>query len=665
MTSGEAIMILRVLFINLLIIATCVLEAKPPELTNKETKRKIEEILKAHVSYKTLNHEILKRSLVNFFDELDSTKTYFIENEIVKWIDPSEQTLNQMQQDFQNESFSQYEKIYDIMISAIKRRSDLEKKTAHSPLAEKVSVTEFKDLTWAKSPNELKDRIIQLRSLQLEAAETLNDEEIQEQFLQKIAKRRTNRESEINAGNKKDRHKQMLSFVLKSLTASLDAHTSYFTPAEANQFMIQVQQRLFGIGAQLRDDLNGFTIVRLLDGGPALLSNKIKTGDRIIAVNDEAVVGLDIIEAVDLIRGPRGSKIHLTLLREHQEEDGEKHQEKVSVDIVRDEIVLKETRFETNLEPYGEGVIAHIHLFSFYQDPNSSSTKDIKEAIEKIQKENKLLGVILDLRNNAGGILPQAVSVTGLFISKGIVASIKDSAGKVQHLRNFDGSITYNGPLFVLTNRASASAAEIVAQALQDYGRAIIIGDTHTYGKGSYQSFTLESTNLNKINPQGEYKVTRGIYYTVSGKSPQLHGAKADIVVPGILSELDIGESFAKFPLDPDQISENFDDDLTDVHPLHRGKMKRLYKNNLQPKLAFYDAYLPNLMENSEKRLAANSNFQNFLTEIKKSEPSIETMESFGQNDIQLEEAYAIMKDMIFLTNESEAYQETEAVSAR
>lgn len=655
-------MIFRFIILNVLILTTCILQAKPPELSNKETKRKIEEILKAHVSYKNLNHEIVKRSLINFLDELDPTKTYFLENEVSKWSNPSEQTLTQIEQDFQNEQFTQFEKIYEVMLTSIKRRSEIEKKTQNAKLPEKVSVHEFKDLTWAKDKEELKTRILQLRALQSEAANTLDDEDLKNQFFQKIAKRRINRESEINPGSKKERQKQLLSFVLKALSSSLDAHTAYFTPSEANQFMIQVQQRLFGIGAQLRDDLNGFTIVRLLDGGPALVSNQIKLGDRIIAVNDEPIVGLDIIEAVDLIRGPRGTKVRLTLLREHQEENESKRQEKLDVDIVRDEIVLKETRFETELEPYGEGVIAHIHLFSFYQDPNSSSTKDIKEAIEKIQKEHKLLGVVLDLRNNAGGILPQAVSVTGLFISKGIVASIKDSAGKIQHLRNFDGSVTYSGPLFVLTNRASASAAEIVAQALQDYGRAIIIGDEHTYGKGSYQSFTLESTNANKINPQGEYKVTRGIYYTVSGKSPQLHGAKANIVVPGILSQLDIGESFAKFPLDPDQIQENFDDDLTDVHPLHRGKMKRLYKNNLQPKLTLYDELLPKLRENSEKRLAANQNFQNFLAEIKKSDPSPEAMESFGQNDIQLEEAYAIMKDLIFLMNERTTFEEPEAV---
>lgn len=639
------------ILITFLLLITCAVNAKPPELTSKDAKKKIEEILKAHVSHKTLHSEIIKRSLNNFLDELDPTKTYLIENEVIEWTSPSSNLIELIEKDFKNDSFTQFEKIYDNMLSAIGRRNLIEKSIENTPLPTGVSSEIFKDLKWTKTQEELKDRILALRALQLDAAENL-DEETKDQFLLKLAKRRANREQELNISSKIERQGQLLSYVLKAITSSLDAHTCYFTPSEASQFMIQVQQRLFGIGAQLRDNLNGFSIVKLLEGSPAFLSNKLKVGDRIISVNNEPIVGLDIIEAVDLIRGPQGSKVHLTLLRESSEEE-DKATEKFDVEIVRDEIILKDTRFETALEPYGDGVIAHIHLFSFYQDPKSSSTNDIKEAIEKIKKEHQLLGVVLDLRNNAGGILPQAVSVTGLFISKGIVASIKDNTGKIQHLRHFDADVTWDGPLLVLTNRASASAAEIVAQALQDYGRAIIVGDDHTYGKGSYQSFTLESASVHKINPQGEYKVTRGIYYTVSGKTPQLNGAKADILVPGVLSHLDIGESFAKYPLEGDQIKENFDDDLSDVHPLHRGKMKKLYKNNLQQVLDIYKPYLAVLTQNSAKRIAINQNYQNFLTEIQKTDPSYESMEAFGQNDLQLEEAFNIIKDLIYMMRES------------
>lgn len=645
-------MSLKKIFLTFLLSISCIAFSKPPELTPKDTKKKIEEIFRAHVKYKSFSKEVIQRSLQNYLEELDPLKTYLIENEILKWSNPSEETLEEIEKDFKVEKFSHFEEIYDVMASAIKRRNILEEKITKEPLPSNVKAEDFKDLKWAKTTEELSSRLLALKALQVEAAENL-EEEFKEQLLQKITKRRLNRENDILCSNKKDRQPQTLSYVLKALASSLDSHTAYLTPKEANQFMIQVQQKLYGIGAQLRDDLNGFSIVRLLEGGPALKSNKLKVGDKIISVNQEAVVGLDIIEVVDLIRGPQGSKVKLTLLRDSQESnESDKATEKFDLEIVRDEIVLKETRFETNVEPYGDGVIAHVKLFSFYQDKNSSSASDIKESLEKIKKEHNLLGVVLDLRNNAGGILSQAISVTGLFISKGIVASIKDSSGRIQHLRNFDASLSWDGPLLVLINKASASAAEIVAQSLQDYGRALVVGDASSFGKGSYQSFTLESSHNPKINPQGEYKVTRGIYYTVSGKSPQLHGVKSNIVIPGALSEIEIGESFGKFPLEGDNIKENFDDDLADVHPLHRGKMKRLYKTHIQEKLNQYENLEALLKENSKKRIELNQNYQNFLTEIKKSDPSYDTMESFGQNDLQLEESLNVMKDMIFLLNE-------------
>lgn len=412
--------------------------------------------------------------------------------------------------------------------------------------------------------------------------------------------------------------------------------------------MIQVQQRLFGIGAQLRDDLDGLSVIRIIENSPASQSNKLKINDKIIAVDFEPVIGMEITEAVELIRGEKGTPVRLTLLRESGE--GENRQnEKIEIELIRNEVVLEETRLETAFEPYGDGVIAHLKLFSFYQDPKSSSTSDIRKAIEQIKKDHLLKGVVLDLRSNAGGLLTQAVTVTGLFINKGIVVSIKDNTGKVQHLREVDGKPVWEGPLFVLVNRASASAAEIVAQTLQDYGRAFVIGDDHTFGKGSFQTFTLDPITNPKINPQGEYKVTRGRYYTVSGRSPQLIGVQSDILIPGILSQLDIGEKFAKFPLENDQIEPHFEDDLSDLSPFHRIQLGPMYKYNLQTQLTVYQPYGEILKSNSKARIDSNKNYQNFLKEIEKKNYDSEMIELFGQTDLQLVEAFNVMKDLIFL----------------
>jgi carboxyl-terminal processing protease len=285
--------------------------------------------------------------------------------------------------------------------------------------------------------------------------------------------------------------------------------------------------------------------------------------------------------------------------------------------------------------------------YFLYQDPKYSSATDLLEAINSLKQEYNLKGIILDLRTNAGGLLPQAVSVAGLFMSKGVVVSVKDNKGNVQKLRNIESNVAWDGPLIILTSRASASASEIVAQTLQEYGRAIVVGDAETYGKGTFQTFTLETSHHGKVNPKGEYKVTRGRYYTVSGKSPQLVGVTADVLVPGIYSEAEFGEKYVKFPLETDAIEPSFNDDLNDIPEIHRRQVARLYKFNLQPVLTTYQPLLPKLKANAAIRIQASKNYQNFITEIKKQNFYVDTMEEFGQGDLQLHEAIKLMQDLL------------------
>lgn len=633
------------------------LVAKPPQLTHRDTRIKVDEILKAHVSHQQLSGELIARAIQNFIEELDPLKTYFLESDISSWINPDPAILQKTLEGYKKEDFSTFEIIHAKMIEAISRRNALENELAALAVPSDAKPIELKDVKWAQDKEELIQRLLHIKALQLHSADKIMPEN-KDQFFQRIQKRRLSRESELLGANAKEREQIILSYVLKATSAALDSQTMYFTPSEANQFMIQVQQRLFGIGAQLRDDLNGFTIVRIVEGGPASMNTKLKVGDKIIAVNQEPVVGMEITEAVELIRGPQGSSILLTVLRDVKDTDlGQTKEEKHEIEIVRGEVVLKESRLETTFEPYGDGVIGILHLFSFYQDSKNSSSSDLAAAIASLKQEHNLKGIILDLRNNAGGLLPQAVTVTGLFISKGVVVSVKDNTGQIQHLRNLEAKKAWDGPLLVLTNRLSASAAEIVAQTLQDYGRAFVIGDAETFGKGTFQSFTLETSNFGKVNPKGEYKVTRGRYYTVSGKSPQLVGVKSDIVVPGAFSEMEIGEKYSKFPLETDQIYPSFDDALADVPPLHRGQFERLYKKDMQPVQKTYLPYMEPLKHNSKERIALNKNYQNLLKEIAKQEPSYESFELFGQTDLQLLETLNIMKDFILLLEKDSAHK--------
>ncbi|MBI3508960.1 MAG: PDZ domain-containing protein, partial [Chlamydiia bacterium] len=503
----------KTVLFTLFLLFSSIAECKLPNLSAREVKAKIEEILKAHATYKELNTEIMERSLTNFCDELDPMKVYFLESEIEEWIHPEPDLLKKALQGAEKGDFSLFQQIHALFIKAVARHNQIEETLSSKEMPKDVKHEELKNLGWAKTEEGLSDKILKIKALQLEAAAKMGEES--DRFFQHIQKRRLNREAEL--ANKEESTRTTLTYALKAIASALDAHTNYFTPSEANQFIMQVQQRLFGIGAQLRDDLDGLRVTHIIEDSPA--SHKMKINDKIIGVDGEPVIGLDIIEAVEKIRGEKGTTVQLSVLREI-----EGKLEKLEIPIVRGEIVLEEARLETSSEPYGDGVIAYLRLFSFYQDLKNSSALDIRKAIDQLKQEHKLKGVILDLRSNAGGLLSQAVSVTGLFITKGVIVSVKDNTGNVQHLRETEGKPAWDGPLFVLVNRASASAAEIVAQTLQDYGRALVLGDDHTFGKGTFQTFTLDPILSPKVNPMGEYKVTRGKYYTVSGKTPQLVG---------------------------------------------------------------------------------------------------------------------------------------------
>ena len=642
-----------------LLLAPSIAAAKLPELTPKKVSVKMQEIMKAHAKYKKLSPELIKKILSNYLEELDPAKSYFVESDINEWENPSDQLLKKVLADYNNSNFKEFERIHDVMGLAIERRRRLEKEINVSMLPKHVNPKEFKDMKWVQNEQELLTRIIRIRGLQLESAGKLS-EELKEKSLQRIAKRQAKFEDDILNQNPVQKQNLILSNLLKASASSLDAHTAYFTPDEAAQFLINVQQRLFGIGAQLRDDINGFTVIKIIDGGPAALEKKLKAKDRIIAVNGEPVVGMDIVDAVDLIRGEEGSPVTLTVIREIEKnkDDTSKtppEQEKLDIVVNRGEVVLKESRYDSSYEPFGDGVIAYLRLHSFYQDQDSASATDLEKALKTIKTSQKVKGVILDLRSNSGGLLSQAVDVTGLFITKGIVASIKDDQGQIQHLRDLDSKTIWDGPLVVLINRGSASASEIVAQALQDYGRSLTVGDDHSFGKGTFQTFTLNTDKAHNINPQGEYKVTRGIYYTVSGKTPQKTGVKSEIIVPGSFSETEMGESFSKNALDNESIKENFDDDLSDIPASQRDKIRILYKYNLQPRQDLYGKYVPTLQTNSAYRIEHNKNYQNFLKDLKKNDimSDEESEDQFGQNDLQLNETYNIMKDLILMQQQN------------
>ncbi len=638
-------------------LAEAKLEAKPAEINEQDVKERMQEIMKAHVTYKRLTPIIAKRALENFIDALDPMKTYFLQDEVEKWLEPDDAEIEKIIKDFENGHFPAFQSIYETMKVAIKRRNKIEESLDTAVLPAHVTAKEFKDLTWCKTDKELYERLSRLRALQLEVAAKLG-KDAKELALQRLKKRRQKVEDEFCSKDKKYDQEVLCTYILKAMTASLDAHTNYFTPQEANQFLISVQQRLLGIGVQLRDDVDGFTIIKIVEGGPADAVKELKAKDKIIAINGEPVIGLDIIEVVDRIRGQEGTPVTLRVVREVGVSE-EKQQELKDIVVSRGEVVLKETRLESMPVPFADGALAHIHLHSFYQDADTSSAEDMLKAFNEMKKNYKIKGVVLDLRFNGGGILSQAVSVTGLFIKKGIVVSIKDENAMVHHLRDLDSEPMWDGPLIVLINRGSASAAEIVAQTLQDYGRALIVGDDHSFGKGTFQTFTLTATNPNSIDPKGEYKVTRGCYYTVSGNTPQLAGVQSDIEVPGGLSFLDIGEKYAKYALENDSIEPGFEDSLSDVPLYQREKIRALYQKERQLRETKYRKLIPELKVNSKVRQEEDKTVQGFLVDAKNNELEFDELGKYERfPDFQLNETLNVMRDLVVLIGQ-EAAKET------
>jgi carboxyl-terminal processing protease len=333
-----------------------------------------------------------------------------------------------------------------------------------------------------------------------------------------------------------------------------DPHSEYLTPSSSDDFEIGMKLSLGGIGALLQSEDGAAKIEKIIPGGPAARDGRLKPGDKIISVAQDKGESVDILhwplyKAVGLIRGKKGSKVTLTVIPASDITGARTSK----ITLVRDDVKLEdqEAKGETLAVVGDDGKtnqVGVIRLPVFYADMKNrtgsgrefkSSTRDVERLITDM-KARGVDGLILDLRNNGGGSLAEAVEMTGLFFTSGPVVQVRESRG-VQVLQDPDPEVLYSGPLVVLVNRRSASASEILAAALQDYGRAVIVGDSKTHGKGTVQSWQpLDDRN----SALGSIKVTTHSFYRVAGGSTQLKGVVPDIRIPSVLDVLDVGEEF-------------------------------------------------------------------------------------------------------------------------
>ncbi len=355
-----------------------------------------------------------------------------------------------------------------------------------------------------------------------------------------------------------DRQRQdWFSVYINAIVEEFDPHTFYFAPEDKDRFDVAMSGNFEGIGARLQKRMDVITINEIISGGPAWRQNEMEVGDQILKVkqnNDEPavnVVGMRLDDAVKLIKGPKGTDVILTLKKVNGNIE--------DLRITRDVVELEETYAKSSKVIKEGKTFGVINLPKFYVDfedyNKRNAASDLKLEIERLKAEG-MEGLVLDLRNNGGGSLQTVVDMAGLFIKEGPIVQVKTAGEDKEVLVDKDKSIVWDGPLVILVNELSASASEILAAAMQDYKRAIVIGSKQTYGKGTVQN-VLDLNRMVRNNTNGDMgalKFTTQKFYRINGGSTQLEGVKSDVVVPDRYSYINLGEKDQQNPLPWDKI---------------------------------------------------------------------------------------------------------------
>ncbi|EAT17370.1 carboxy terminal-processing peptidase [Desulfuromonas acetoxidans] len=393
-------------------------------------------------------------------------------------------------------------------------------------------------------------------------AKKLSDDELRQQAREKVAKRYQH----LMARMLKEKEDEHFDRYLNAISRAYDPHSNYLPPAQKEDFDIHMRGSLEGIGALLREEDGYIKVVSLIPGGAAEQEGQLESEDTILKVAEGDQEPVDITDtrirdAVSLIRGPKGTEVRLHV----KKADGSRR----IISIVREVVQIKETFVKSTVitPPDSTESFGYLKIPSFYRDFKNGDknarnvTRDTRLELEKLRKSN-INGLIIDLRNNGGGSLSDAVDTTGLFIKKGPVVQVKDSTGDIQVLADEDPKQYYDGPIIVLVNKFSASASEILAGALQDYHRAIIVGSKHTHGKGTVQAVldlddNLPFRNMEQFKPLGALKITVQKFYRVSGGSTQYRGIVPDIILPDRFEAVKSGEQYIDYSLPWDTIQSS------------------------------------------------------------------------------------------------------------
>jgi carboxyl-terminal processing protease len=554
-----------------------------------------------HYTKVDINDAFSERVFDTYIDRIDNTKQFFTLEDIAHF-----STYRLMIDDYAKEkSFTFFDTIHEIRTNRIDQIRGFYKEILNEPFdfkAEESFESNADKMVYVATVDELKDRCRKLLKYRVmislktrldqqasslqndqEKLETKSMEELEVESREAVMKEMDRFFVSIDQQDRDDKIDEYIGVLVNAV----EPHAGFFPPLEKENFDIRISGKLEGIGAQLNNKDGYIKVVRIIPGSASWKQGDLEVNDLIIKVaqgSNEAVdiVNMKMDDILPMIRGKKGTEVRLTV----KKPDGTI----TLITIIRDEVVLEESYAKSAIlsQAGNKSKVGLIHLPSFYadfQDPRGRRcSRDIKYEVKKLIDE-KVSGIIIDLRYNGGGSLRDVVDMTGLFIEKGPVVQVKSREGAPNSLEDRDPSVLYDGPLVILVNSFSASASEILAAALQDYGRAIIVGDTpSTFGKGTVQRFfKLDATvplRYKDFGELGSLKITIQKFFRVNGGSIQLKGVIPDIVLPGVYSYLETGEKEEDFPLEWTEIEPvDYDVKTLKLDKIKAESAKRVKKN--------------------------------------------------------------------------------------
>ncbi|MBU2995461.1 carboxy terminal-processing peptidase [Cellulophaga baltica] len=524
---------------------------------------------KGHYHPKDINDDFSVNLFEDFIDGLDPTKRYFLEGDIKEF----EQYKYQIDDQIKNTDISFFNLVYSRLIIRMKDAQEIYKDVLSEPFDyndEEIIDIDYDNQSFVSSKKELKERWRkQLKYATLGNYDSkITKSEEGEDDKKSLSPKEAEEEARKDTGKTLD---EFFSFVddldrkdwfvqyINTIVEEFDPHTFYFAPEEKEKFDTRMSGKFEGIGARLQKRTEGIKIVEIISGGPVWRDQQIEVGDEILKVGQHdgeppvSIVGMRLDDAIKLIKGAKGTIVDLTM----RKVDGSIQ----VISITRDVVELEETFAKSANVIKDNQKFGIINLPQFYvsfddYEGERNAASDVAKEVERL-KEEGVEGLILDLRDNGGGSLKTVVEMAGLFIKEGPIVQVRSSNNEKEVHDDTDDRIQWDGPLVILVNELSASASEIMAAAMQDYKRAVVIGSKQTFGKGTVQN-VIPLDRIVRSNDQGDLgaiKLTTQKFYRINGGSTQLEGVKSDVVVPDKYSYIDLGERDQHNPLAWDKIS--------------------------------------------------------------------------------------------------------------